>query len=232
MKRYVWSQRQAFTLIELLVVICIISILAALLFPVFGRARENSRRSSCQSNLRQLGLAVIQYTQDNGEKLPVATHGDSSKGSGKPGGWLYYDDFNGTNGTIFTPEEGSLYPYAKGVEIYVCPSDTSGRAHKDSYAINSCVLESGPLGYKLGKNISSFQQSSRWMLMAEEANGEPYRSSTDDGYLLHDINGFSKRHFDGSNVLFLDGHVKWLLVDDMKRPNGEEIQTGGTGDCS
>ena len=53
-----------FTLIELLVVIAIIAILAAILFPVFGRARENARRSSCASNIRQLGLAAMQYTQD------------------------------------------------------------------------------------------------------------------------------------------------------------------------
>ncbi|RYG66851.1 DUF1559 domain-containing protein, partial [bacterium] len=64
--------RQAFTLIELLVVIAIIAILAAILFPVFGRARENARRSSCQSNLKQIGLGIIQYVQDYDEKFPSA----------------------------------------------------------------------------------------------------------------------------------------------------------------
>src|SRR3954462_467000 len=75
---------QGFTLIELLVVIAIIAILAAILFPVFARARENARRTSCLSNLKQIGLGIMQYTQDFDETLPVydyppnGTHGWSN----------------------------------------------------------------------------------------------------------------------------------------------------------
>src|SRR5438093_9492423 len=79
------SDRSGFTLIELLVVIAIIAILAAILFPVFGRARENARRSSCQSNLKQLSLGMLQYTQDYDERFP------SSSATGlQPGkaGWV------------------------------------------------------------------------------------------------------------------------------------------------
>ena len=66
--------KSAFTLIELLVVIAIIAILASILFPVFGRARENARRASCQSNLKQMALGLKQYTQDYDEKFPLAAN--------------------------------------------------------------------------------------------------------------------------------------------------------------
>jgi prepilin-type N-terminal cleavage/methylation domain-containing protein len=69
MTRY---HRKAFTLIELLVVIAIIAILASILFPVFARARENARRTSCLSNLKQIGMGFMQYTQDYDEKYPMS----------------------------------------------------------------------------------------------------------------------------------------------------------------
>ena len=93
--------KSAFTLIELLVVIAIIAILAAILFPVFARARENARRSSCMSNMKQLGLGVLQYTQDYDEKYPSGTNGTRGRG------WA-----------------GQIFPYVKSAQIYVCPSDT------------------------------------------------------------------------------------------------------------
>jgi prepilin-type N-terminal cleavage/methylation domain-containing protein/prepilin-type processing-associated H-X9-DG protein len=96
--------RAAFTLIELLVVIAIIAILAAILFPVFARARENARRSSCSSNLKQLGLGILQYTQDYDETY--------SPGIG-PSGSQWWQ----------TGWARNIEPYLKSVAVYRCPSD-------------------------------------------------------------------------------------------------------------
>src|SRR5688500_5427484 len=97
------SKRSGFTLIELLVVIAIISILAAILFPVFARARENARRASCQSNLKQLSLGVFQYVEDYDGKFPRY---DTAEG------WI------GVNGPVIF----NIKPYIKSEQIYICPS--------------------------------------------------------------------------------------------------------------
>lgn len=95
--------RSGFTLIELLVVIAIIGLLAAILFPVFARARENARRSACQSNLRQIGLGILQYSQDYDEKQATVHMANNNPSSG--GQWM-----------------DRTYPYVKSEQIYVCPS--------------------------------------------------------------------------------------------------------------
>ena len=96
------ASRLGFTLIEILVVIAIIAILAAILFPVFARARENGRRTSCQSNLKQLGLGIAQYNADYDEHYPLGL----------------YDDWNNGWPT-------AIEPYLKSIEVFRCPSDHS-----------------------------------------------------------------------------------------------------------
>jgi prepilin-type N-terminal cleavage/methylation domain-containing protein/prepilin-type processing-associated H-X9-DG protein len=95
--------RRGFTLIELLVVVAIIAILAAILFPVFGRARENARRSSCQSNVKQMGLALLQYAGDYDDNMPR---------------W----QVGGTNPISW---RGLIQPYTKSTQVTVCPSAQS-----------------------------------------------------------------------------------------------------------
>ncbi len=93
--------KKAFTLIELLVVIAIVSILAAILFPVFGRARENARKSSCLSNLKQIGLGLQQYVQDYDGAYPMHA----------------YDV-----GAVRLRWSDALQPYTKSRQIFLCPS--------------------------------------------------------------------------------------------------------------
>src|ERR1044071_7410166 len=101
------STKSAFTLIELLIVIAIIALLAAILFPVFARARENARRASCQSNLKQLALGITQYTQDYDESFPISTTNTATYVAGGPTiGWA-----------------DGIYPYVKSLQVYQCPSE-------------------------------------------------------------------------------------------------------------
>jgi prepilin-type N-terminal cleavage/methylation domain-containing protein/prepilin-type processing-associated H-X9-DG protein len=104
------SRTLGFTLIELLVVIAIIGILAAILFPAFARARENARRATCQSNLKQLGMGMLQYTQDYDERLPI--------GVKDPAGCGPFDKTGSGWG-------GQIYAYVKSTQVYKCPSDKS-----------------------------------------------------------------------------------------------------------
>ena len=112
-------KKLGFTLIELLVVIAIIAILAAILFPVFARARENARRTSCQSNLKQLGLGLLQYAQDNDELYPRA----------------FFTGYAGAPNNTATWDM-VIQPYVKSTQIIQCPSDTLSQrvTYMSSYA--------------------------------------------------------------------------------------------------
>ncbi|BCM92333.1 hypothetical protein IAD21_04212 [Abditibacteriota bacterium] len=204
-----FGAKKAFTLIELLVVIAIIAILAAILFPVFARARENARRSSCQSNLKQIGLGVMQYSQDYDEAmLPLR--------------WSWSGAYS------IRPFPVLLQPYVKSTQIFKCPSNTATGFMNDtsdtslgttpanfmpgipvSYAANAGSNDPGEdraMQEAAAGNISlaSFNNPATTITIVENKNN-PYADFYDNGRAT-DLQG----HLGTSNFLFADGHVKSL----------------------
>jgi len=203
--RKVASGRRGFTLIELLVVIAIIAILAAILFPVFAQVREAARKASCQSNLKQIGSAVMMYTQDADETMP-------NSGSGVGGDVVRL-----------------LEPYSKqsfGQGIWRCPSHallTPNSGWTSSYGYNfQYLLAAGPdyphseyNGFgNSGVSLSFLQRPADTLLFMEQtappANvnlwsyiARPGDTANNDGFGRPQF-----RHSGQANVLFCDGHVK------------------------
>ncbi|RYX86814.1 DUF1559 domain-containing protein [bacterium] len=226
----------AFTLIELLVVIAIIAILAAILFPVFARARENARKASCQSNLKQIALGIMQYTQDYDEKFFMAEYGGGA--SGVPQMQWYQ---------AVQPYMKSGTQYGKG-GVFQCPSYTSSsNDFAQAYGIHSDLCPSyygsAPADAKT-YSLSILQNPSDKVLVAEKGNsgtsysypvfvtseiywttgvGNPKGSKDDNDKVgssdCDDVGGASYecaampryRHLNTSNMLFADGHVKAMV---------------------
>ncbi len=212
---------QAFTLIELLVVIAIIAILAAILFPVFARARENARRSSCQSNLKQIALGFKQYTQDYDEKFVPAI----GNGNQATSGWVV-----------------ELQPYLKSIQIFQCPSDTRAPGPRPDttgytdYWMNASLNDLGgaTVDYSQGGVNEAAVQNPTLTLMVGDGDGDNnnarsmYRfrgegasgysgvtapgrpTPTTNGRISNFANGVLRpKHLDGVNFAFVDGHVKY-----------------------
>ena len=212
------TTHKGFTLIELLVVIAIISILAAILFPAFSRARENARRTSCASNEKQLALGLMQYTQDYDERLPW--HGSTS-----------IDRWN-----------AAVDPYIKTKQVFRCPNAPAakgnalivGHQYYTTYAMPG--NDNGAktvIADATGLPLSRINEPSRTFMLVESGYG---RAGTGN---LYDTAGYGservdfstvavgagpenyvyfhpEQHFDGSNVAFADGHVKWIKKEDCK----------------
>jgi prepilin-type N-terminal cleavage/methylation domain-containing protein/prepilin-type processing-associated H-X9-DG protein len=213
---------KGFTLIELLVVIAIIAILAAILFPVFAKAREKARQISCASNEKQIGLGILQYVQDNDETYPCGNNGRTGAG------WAT-----------------QIYPYTKSAGIYHCPDDSSNNG-RESYGFNQNLAGGGDGTRGAAMTLSGSNAPASTILVAETiacgggypipgtvlnetyspaVNGLAYPgprgvqnvesdtcTGTAYGYAGGTSGGSQRvaRHTDAANWLLSDGHVKYL----------------------
>jgi len=221
--------KAAFSLVELLVVVAIIAILAAILFPVFARARENARRSSCQSNLRQIGLGALQYTQDYDETLFRSFYGSATADSDATTNYKWMD---------------AIFPYVKNEQVFVCPSDSTITYHfRDgknygSYGLNGAYNVVGDAytpPRSSANSLVSWSQigvPSETVWMADNANAPsptnpggsqafywatPASNPAISNSHPKQLQNIIERHLDTTNVLFCDGHVKAFKLDALAR---------------
>ena len=228
------SGRKGFTLIELLVVIAIIAILAAILFPVFARAREKARQSSCLSNTKQLGLGLVMYAQDYDEKFPTYLWGEGNSGQGNSCTWF-----------------GGIFPYVKNIQIYACPSsnNTGHNTHQVWINFDPNFPDVGSVinyGYSEmignlsgGCKIGRFQYPAETVVLADCSSswiGGLWSIPFPDRALLLRVawaEGFAcgcpppnpqatgtARHNGGANIAFADGHSKWFTASNCRTITG------------
>ena len=202
---------RGFTLIELLVVIAIIAILAAILFPVFARARAKARQTTCLSNIKNLTLAHHMYTQDNDECFPFAQ--------------LYcfdppvYNEFERVNRRwLFWLD--SIKPYVMNKDIYRCPETKEdwcsyGRNIQLGY-YNTTAVDSPPRvgDMYVGVGLGKIKKPAEFVLMADRPDwGSAYYHYW-NGIWTNPTNPYYEqfwldRHNGGMNTAFVDGHAKW-----------------------
>jgi prepilin-type processing-associated H-X9-DG protein len=226
-----------------LVVIAIIAILAAILFPVFARARENARRASCQSNLKQIGLGIAQYTQDYDEKMPYV------QPDMNVGGQFVNDRFMWSD---------AIMPYVKSLQIFVCPSNTTGTAPPrngvalastttgqfdyapimlNAYSdicstvwtqyVNSGCTNRTTSAAETGRvrSIASITNVAETISIGDRKTGlggtsyYGFMMAVDGDTVYNQYGLFSDNHLGGGNFLYADGHVKWLRPETAKGPS-------------
>jgi len=197
-------KRGGFTLIELLVVIAIIAILAAILFPVFARAREKARQSSCLSNVKQITTGAVMYVQDYDERFPYYGSGTSS-----------------VNPWIFWPHQ--FQPYISNWQVYVCPSSQ----YRGSMSYHGVTYPERP---SYGMTNELWKTSSGFMLAKVKAPAEKIMLFDSNhpalgdlravltsseckhwscGNMVRDTHEWMVPHNEGCNLGYVDGHAKW-----------------------
>ncbi len=200
-------RRRGFTLIELLVVIAIIAILAAILFPVFARARENARKANCQSNLKQIMLGAMQYVQDYDERFNRNPYSDDATDH-------YF---------VGNPRQ-ILNPYMKNDQVWVCPSRnstvtvaqaTNGGASvtkpRTGYWQNGWIFGVAQAQITQPADVVCVCDANYWTDSYWKSNSYP--TGTAENGRLQTMTPF---HSGGLNFGYCDGHVKWSRISQVK----------------
>ncbi len=180
--------RRGFTLIELLVVIAIIAILAAILFPVFARAREKARQTSCLNNVKQLVLGINMYAQDYDESLPMSRHRSNPTASWQ--GWNTLVD-----------------PYVKNTQVFTCPSETN---YSVGYGC-TCSNTYSSMMYEAARSLAKIEHPSElYLILCGMSGYDHIPLNCWPGACACTPNNVAFRHNEGTNIGFVDGHAKWM----------------------
>lgn len=244
------GKKRGFTLIEILVVVAIIGLLAAILFPVFARVRENGKRTACTSNLKQLALAARMYSQDYTQTyMPIQLADAADVSATNPYGWA-----------------DAMSPYIKSIQLFQCPSDTRpvcAAGHglpvdptinklKPSDTTATCGYTDYQMNAEMGEVTREQVKSPTQTILFTEGSGNLSRltgngcrttaagSATDAiftspyGCTVSTATGVldnraGSRHLDGYNFAFADGHVKWFKMpaDKIYNRNTPAAQANG-----